>query len=102
VREVPSRAQIDRIRAGMVLSGGERLAPVRVDSPSARTLRLTLGQGVNRQIRRMCLDLGLTILKLVRTKFGPLSLGDLPKGECRPLDSREIAAIRAYCQRNTN
>jgi 23S rRNA pseudouridine2605 synthase len=99
VREIPSRPQIDRMRAGMILAEGERLAPIRVDSLSPHMLRLALSQGVNRQIRRMCRDLKLTILKLRRTEFGPLRLGDLPGGCCRQLDAREIDALRAYSSR---
>jgi 23S rRNA pseudouridine2605 synthase len=99
VREIPSSAQISRMRAGMVLAEGERLEPIQVDRLSPQRLRFTLGQGVNRQIRRMCRDLGLTILKLLRTEFGPLSLGDLPQGSCRPLVPQEVAALRACLRR---
>jgi 23S rRNA pseudouridine2605 synthase len=98
VREAPSREQIARMRSGLTLSEGERLEPIRVDRLSPRTLRLTLTQGLNRQIRRMCRDLGLTILKLLRTGFGPLSLGDLPAGRCRPLLPQELAALRTGLQ----
>jgi 23S rRNA pseudouridine2605 synthase len=102
VREMPSGAQLARMRAGMVLAEGERLAPIQVDICPPRTLRLTLVQGVNRQIRRMCRDLGITILKLTRTQFGPLTLGDLPKGSCRQLLPQEIAALKACLHRGKN
>ena len=42
----------------------------------------------------MCRDLGLTVLKLVRTSQGPLSLGTLPPGRCRELTAEERAALR--------
>jgi 23S rRNA pseudouridine2605 synthase len=100
LRETPRRDQIARMRSGMVLAGGERLAPIRVDSLSPKTLRLTLVQGINRQIRRMCRDLGLTILKLLRTGFGPLALGNLAVGLCRPLSPQEIAALRTCLQQD--
>ena len=57
-------------------------------------LGLTLHQGLNRQIRRMCRDLGLTVLKLRRVSQGPLRLGSLRSGEIRPLEDAEIAALR--------
>lgn len=84
---------------GMTLAEGEHLAPVRARmdarlGPDRFVLELELSQGVNRQIRRMCRDLGLTVLKLVRTTQGPLTLGSLPPGQCRELTSEELAALR--------
>ena len=80
----------------MTLKEGEQLAPASVDvNPnSPHTFMLTLQQGLNRQIRRMCRDLGLTILALRRVRIGPLHLGTLGKGECRLLRSDELAALR--------
>lgn len=95
--EVPEEA-LARMRAGMVLAEGEALAPVgveRLPSPPGRTaLSLTLIQGVNRQIRRMCRDLGLTILTLRRVSQGPLALGSLKPGAWRPLTAEEEAGLR--------
>lgn len=96
VRELPAEAILARMRRGMTLKEGEKLAPVEVETrPDApRTLVLTLHQGINRQIRRMCRDLGLTILSLRRISVGPVQLGSLGKGECRPLQARELAALK--------
>jgi len=84
---------------GMTLAEGEQLAPVRSRmearlGPNRCVLEMELSQGVNRQIRRMCRDLGLTVLKLVRTAQGPLTLGNLPPGQCRELTGEERAALR--------
>ncbi len=86
---------------GMVLQEGERLAPVEAVELPARPgmgkgvlLGLTLHQGLNRQIRRMCRDLGLTVLRLRRVSQGPLNLGGLRAGESRALNEREVAALR--------
>lgn len=91
---------LEIMRGGMTLAEGERLAPVDVDvmvgagrGPGI-ALRLTLHQGLNRQIRRMCRDLGLTVLRLRRVAQGPLRLGDLPAGRVRPLRGDELAALR--------
>jgi 23S rRNA pseudouridine2605 synthase len=101
LRETPTREMVRAMRSGMILAEGEILAPVEAmpDPKDPHLLRLTLRQGVNRQIRRMCRDLGLTILSLRRTAFGPLHLGDLPKGACRPLSVVETAALRASVKR---
>ena len=96
LRERPSEAMLETMRRGMTLAEGERLAPVEASrkTEDGRTLLLTLRQGINRQIRRMCRDLNLTILRLCRVAVGPLRLGDLPKGRCRPLTESEAAALK--------
>jgi 23S rRNA pseudouridine2605 synthase len=91
-------AMLETMARGMRLAEGETLAPVaaRVLSRPAQdkvVLEMVLGQGVNRQIRRMCRDLGLTVLRLVRVSQGPLLLGDLPPGGCRELTPAETAAL---------
>ncbi|MDP3428911.1 MAG: pseudouridine synthase, partial [Desulfomicrobium sp.] len=78
VREAVTENSLRTMRQGMRLREGERLAPVEVETSvegnGATLLRMTLRQGVNRQIRRMCRDLNLTILRLRRVELGPLRL----------------------------
>ena len=97
VRGTVPAAALATMRRGMTLAEGEHLRPVEVESrlqTNGHTrLRMVLHQGVNRQIRRMCRDLGLTILRLKRIRLGPLGLGDLPVGECRFLSAAETAAL---------
>lgn len=94
---VPQSAVLT-MRQGMTLKEGEKLAPakVRVKKPIAGTqqLEITLIQGINRQIRRMCDELGLTILRLMRVSQGPVALGDLKRGAWRELTAEEIAALK--------
>ena len=97
VRGAVPPAALEAMRAGMRLADGEQLARVRVSGvPLAwgRLLRMVLHHGLNRQIRRMCRDLALTILRLCRVAQGPLALGDLPAGVARALTSREVEALR--------
>lgn len=94
VRENPTPAMLETMRKGMTLAEGEQLAPVHARVMEGNVLEMTLNQGINRQIRRMCRDLGLTILRLTRVSSGPLHLGDLPGGTARELTPRELAAIR--------
>lgn len=94
--KVEERA-LDAMRGGMTLKEGERLLPVEVRRTGMRNgdtlLSLTLRQGVNRQIRRMCRDLGLTVLRLVRVAMGPLELGTLAPGQARDLTQAELDAL---------
>ena len=98
VRDVVREKALQAMRDGMTLAEGEHLQPVDVTARATATgktrLRMVLRQGVNRQIRRMCRDLGLTILRLRRVSLGPLQLGDLPAGQCRALTANEVDALR--------
>ncbi len=89
---------IARMRGGMTLAEGDVTAPVEIEATltaSGNTiLTLTLHQGLNRQIRRMCRDTGLTILKLKRIAEGPLRLGSLAPGKIRRLSEEEIARLK--------
>lgn len=99
VRGPDVEAGLARMRQGMTLAEGERLAPVKARVLSRqgrdRTLvEMILVQGVNRQIRRMCRDTGLTVLRLARVAYGPLTLGSLARGRARELAPSEIEALR--------
>ncbi|WP_295636578.1 pseudouridine synthase [uncultured Mailhella sp.] len=91
-------AALSLMRRGMTLAEGDRLAPVEVNvlSSSGRgvLLEMVLHQGLNRQIRRMCRDVGFTVLRLKRVKEGPLELGSLAPGRVRPLSDAEVSALR--------
>ncbi len=54
------------------------------------TLQITIHEGRNRQIRRMCARAGMQVKRLVRLQEGHLSLGDLPPGKWRYLEKSEI------------
>jgi pseudouridine synthase len=58
-------------------------------------LDVTIAEGKTREIRRLCEALGLEVLRLVRTKFGPVKLGSLESGRTRPLTAREKEIISA-------
>jgi 23S rRNA pseudouridine2605 synthase len=105
VREHPEDHVLQIMRAGMRLAEGERLAPVKARilpsderlpqfPPYGVLIELVLMQGVNRQIRRMCRDLQLTVLRLARVAHGAVALGDLPPGRVRVLREEEIATFR--------
>ncbi|WP_462325538.1 pseudouridine synthase [Desulfoplanes sp.] len=90
------------IRAGMRLQEGTRLRPVGVEilSRSGKKTRLSmeLRQGINRQIRRMCGDLDLKILKLRRVRQGPIGLDGLSPGSFRELSDKEIDRLKQSVQ----
>jgi 23S rRNA pseudouridine2605 synthase len=89
---------VKTMSSGMVLAEGDRLRSVNVNIISRRgkttILRMILRQGVNRQIRRMCRDLGLKVLKLKRIRQSTITLGTLAPGTFRELTSQEITALK--------
>ena len=56
-------------------------------------LRVTLLEGRNRQVRRMCETVGLRIVALKRLSFGPVSVRKMPVGAVRALSAREVARL---------
>ena len=60
----------------------------------ATVLSITIHEGRNRQVRRMCEAVGNRVIALHRSSFGPLTLGGLPKGSWRFLTDDEVAALR--------
>ena len=81
--------QIIEMSSGVVLDDGVKTRPcvihVVVDEPGRSVLEITLHEGRNRQIRRMCSAVGLQVVRLRRSAEGPVKLGMLQPGEYREL-----------------
>jgi 23S rRNA pseudouridine2605 synthase len=93
---VPESA-IGALAAGPTLEDGKMYPPQLSNLDRTRdvtTLDLTIHEGRNRIIRRACVAVGLRLVSLHRTRVGPVSLGDLPEGEYRPLTPEELEALR--------
>lgn len=88
-----------RLGALTALEDGTPIVPARVKvlrrNGETWVLSVTICQGLNRQIRRMCAQTGLTVKRLRRVREGCLLLGDLPAGKWRRLTAGEVAALLA-------
>ena len=88
--------ELRRLRQGVLLSDGPT-APAEVnrlrDSEKYTFLEITLREGRYRQVRRMMEAIGTAALKLVRTRIGSLSIGDLPIGKYRVLTQEEVTEL---------
>jgi pseudouridine synthase len=97
VRGRPDPLIVKQLREGVVLDG-RKTAPARVKKIGTTKehtwIEITIHEGRNRQIRRMCKALGHPVLKLKRIGYGPLRLGNLKAGQFRILTAREIRLLR--------
>jgi 23S rRNA pseudouridine2605 synthase len=97
VDEPPSEAALERMRTGIVLDG-RKTAPAHVERSREGSggywLRVVMREGRNRQVRRMIEAVGGNVLRLVRTRIGPLRLDDLDPGEWRELTTDEVKQLR--------
>ena len=97
VYEVTARGPLDgaaeRLRRPLMLDG-YRIRPPEVEQTAPGRFLITIHEGRNRQIRRMCAAAGLEVLRLRRIAEGPLQLGTLAPGAWRPLTEAELAALR--------
>jgi 23S rRNA pseudouridine2605 synthase len=87
-------AALRRLREGVRLEDG-MTAPARVRRVSRGVLELTIHEGRNRQIRRMCEAVGHPVAELRRVAFGPLKLGGLAPGSYRRLSDAEAQRLRS-------
>lgn len=81
-----------RLRDGIELDDGVT-APAKVSQPEPGILRITIHEGRNRQVRRMCEAVGHPVTRLVRVRIGPLRDAQLKPGEWRELDQQELKAL---------
>ncbi len=105
VSGIPTPAQLDRLRRGITLDDGVRTAPAAIEvietTPEKNGvggnawLKVVLGEGRSRQIRRMFAHVGHQVSKLRRVAIGPVRDGALPVGGFRDLTSGEVDALRA-------
>lgn len=98
----PVKQAAAEIRAGVELEDG-LVTPERVEitaGEQARTwdLALTIREGRTREVRRLCDAVGLEVLRLVRTSFGPVRLGALAPGASRALTAKERDLVLALTQ----
>ncbi|HWP68209.1 MAG TPA: pseudouridine synthase, partial [Rectinemataceae bacterium] len=66
---------------------------------SENTMRIVLGEGKNREIRRVLEHYNLRALALRRIRIGPIEIGNLEEGKFRELQDEEVAALRAFSER---
>lgn len=97
VRPEVKAEQLDKLRRGVVIDGvmtkEATVKEIPCDELGKSILQMTLFEGRNREIRKMCEAVGLSVARLKRVAVGDLALGTLPLGKWRNLTKPEIALL---------
>jgi 23S rRNA pseudouridine2605 synthase len=88
----PTRAELRRLREGIELDDG-MTAPAKASLVAPSIIRITIHEGRNRQVRRMCDAIGHPVKRLIRTRIGPLADRRLKPGASRSLTTDELRAL---------
>lgn len=88
----PSRGSLRMLREGVVLDDGPT-APAKIALVGPGIIRITIHEGRNRQVRRMCESIGHPVKRLIRTRIGPLADRRLAPGHWRALTGDELRAL---------
>lgn len=93
VKGSPSRGALRSLREGIELDDGVT-APAQAALVSPGLVRITIHEGRNRQVRRMCDAIGHPVLRLVRSRIGPLVDSQLRPGNVRALIAEEVLQLQ--------
>jgi 23S rRNA pseudouridine2605 synthase len=97
VRGKVHKSQLDQLAGGVEIEG-RKTAPARVsvikEGEQNDWFSITIHEGRNRQVRRMCEAVSLSVVRLRRVRYGMLSMGVLKPGEFRYLTEAEVAGLR--------
>ncbi len=103
VNSLMSDAVIAQLNGGVEMKRGDRAQPVSVQRREDRGkytwLDVVLTEGKNREVRRMIEAVGFKVLKLVRTRIGPLTLEGMEVGKWRELTRFEVESLRRAAAR---
>ncbi len=92
VKGVMTEKSVGYLEQGVTIEG-KKTAPAKVSiaesQPSNTWIDITIHEGANRQIRKMCEAVGYPVMRLIRTHLGPWELGDIPVGKFRILTPAE-------------
>jgi len=93
-----SQAQLESLIEGITIDGvhyGRIDANLERRTGANQWIELTITEGKNREVRRVLEHLGLKVNRLMRTSFGPISLGDLPRGQVTEVKKHDIGKFRS-------
>ena len=93
IKGKPTEEEIERLRNGVIIDG-RKTYPAKVnlisENKDSSVLKITISEGRNRQVRKMCACVGHPVITLMRKSIGKIEIGNLKKGEYRNLTEKEI------------
>ncbi len=89
----PDAHDLSRLSKGVTIEG-RRTGPAKVVSLGPGHLRITVHEGRNRQVRKMCEAIGHPVNELRRVAIGPIRDARLKLGQWRELSSQEVQSLR--------
>jgi pseudouridine synthase len=98
VKGIPGESEVARLKKGISIEKG--ITAKAVDAKIVRSLRsncwieIVLNEGKNREIKRLCEEIGHPVLRILRTKFAFLDIKGLMPGDLRPLSKREVFMLK--------
>jgi len=102
----PTHQALQMLRSGVRLDDGVISSPATVrtlrSNEQKTWLEITLREGRNREVRRMCEAIGHHVEKLIRVSFGSLSLDNLPVGAYRSLSPKEVRGLKQIAGKTKN
>lgn len=98
VSKAPDQEQLNIWRKGVVIEGGHRTLPARVEillqEKTGKWLRVIMKEGKKRQIREIGFSIGLPVKRIIRRRIGPVEAGRLKPGEWRTLTPQELRSLK--------
>jgi len=98
-----SQEQLESLIEGITIDGvhyGPINANLERRTGANQWIELTITEGKNREVRRVLEHLGLEVNRLMRTAFGPIALGDLPRGQAVEVPRQEIGRFRSAAKKD--
>ena len=106
LRGIPSQTALRAFKNGLKIDDGAKTAPAKIKildkiteknakQPTGCSAQITIHEGRNRQIRKMCEAIGCPVLSLKRVSMGQLKLGTLPRGKYRHLTAVEVNQLKS-------
>ncbi|WP_331678038.1 pseudouridine synthase [uncultured Tyzzerella sp.] len=99
---IPNKEKLERFKNGLIIDD-YKTAPASIQilekDNKYSTLRITITEGKNRQVRKMCDAIGHKVISLKRIEIDKISIGNLKIGEYRYLTNEEISYLKKICEK---
>lgn len=99
VRGIITKEDVEKLKQGVIIDENYKTKPAKVkilktdEQKNISRLQITIHEGKNRQIRKMCEVVGKSVIALHRVKIGEITVKDIPIGKWKYLSKKEIEKI---------